>query len=768
MLMKHFTLINEFKAVAICTLLMSPIQSVLAENIAKGTCGTGVTWSLDDETLTIAGSGKMNDFGNPERSESTLPSWNPYKKNIKHLVIGDEVEYIGHYAFYGYTQLEDIKFGKSVKRLGNNTFRNCTGLTELNLPESIEQIGDKWTNYSDYGGTFFGCKALKELTLPVNLKFIGANGFDQCSGIEKLFWNARDCEVDIAGYSSYDVFENCPIKEVDFGSEVNSVPERAFYTNGGLEIVKTHGTINYVGTEAFKGTTWLGNQERGMVYLDHAAYIYKDAAESDDPIKLDLPEGTRSLSSRALMGNKKLVKVTIPKTLDRIGEMAFDGCSSLGEVVWNADSASIIEDFYYGFKVQLFSSSLSKITFGEGVRVLPPSLLCKCSGLEEIKLPESLETIGEKAFSECDGITELTIPDKVKTTGREVFYQLKNVETITIGKGVKEIDYSYIFGQCPRLKTINWNATHVAENKYDYYHSDLHCMASIETLNFGDNVEYVPAMVFSKVPTLTHVKLGKGVKHIGGGAFLQDEGITEIELPDALEKIDHDAFSSTSIENLFIPENVTYLGGSSFSTSTLKQAIVTPRVTPEGATGLVYNDEAKVYTPDVEAFNEGVYDNTYKERVLPMVVANQYEFDYEEGKVPTATFSCNIPGYKLSSIENVTLDGAEGSHCTKMNATFEGARSFSTTVAYYYTVKKETETGIAQVSAEGAPTLKVDGKTILLCNLSAPTTAISIATIDGVIRKSEIVKQNTWQTTMSEAGVYVLKVGQKSYKIVVK
>ncbi len=91
------------------------------------------------------------------------------------------------------------------------------------------------------------------------------------------------------------------------------------------------------------------------------------------PIKLDLPEGTKSLSSRALMGNKKLVKVTIPKTLDRIGEMAFDGCSSLGEVVWNADSASIVEDHYYGFKVQLFSPSLSKITFGEGVRVLPPS-----------------------------------------------------------------------------------------------------------------------------------------------------------------------------------------------------------------------------------------------------------------------------------------------------------------------------------------------------------------------------------------------------------
>ena len=33
--MKHFTLMNEFKVVVICTLLMSPIQSVLAENIAN-------------------------------------------------------------------------------------------------------------------------------------------------------------------------------------------------------------------------------------------------------------------------------------------------------------------------------------------------------------------------------------------------------------------------------------------------------------------------------------------------------------------------------------------------------------------------------------------------------------------------------------------------------------------------------------------------------------------------------------------------------------
>ena len=74
---------------------------------------------------------------------------------------------------------------------------------------------------------------------------------------------------------------------------------------------------------------------------------------------------------------------------------------------------------------------------------------------------------------------------------------------------MKEIDYYYIFGQCPRLKTINWNATHVAENNYDHYHSDYRCMASIETLNFGDNVEYVPAMAFSKVPTLTHVKLAR-------------------------------------------------------------------------------------------------------------------------------------------------------------------------------------------------------------------------------------------------------------------
>ena len=85
--MSKFTKSLTLKGVfTVCLLCISQLPAC-AKNIATGTCGTGVKWSLDDETLTIKGNGKMNDFENPTNSVATLPSWNPYKKSIKHLAI---------------------------------------------------------------------------------------------------------------------------------------------------------------------------------------------------------------------------------------------------------------------------------------------------------------------------------------------------------------------------------------------------------------------------------------------------------------------------------------------------------------------------------------------------------------------------------------------------------------------------------------------------------------------------------------------------------
>ena len=45
-------------------LALLPVGAQAAEIVESGSCGNGLTWTLDDEgTLTISGSGKIADYG---------------------------------------------------------------------------------------------------------------------------------------------------------------------------------------------------------------------------------------------------------------------------------------------------------------------------------------------------------------------------------------------------------------------------------------------------------------------------------------------------------------------------------------------------------------------------------------------------------------------------------------------------------------------------------------------------------------------------------
>ena len=77
-----------------------------ADVVESGTCGTNLTWSLDDEgVLTISGEGKMANY----TEDSTAP-WYSKRTQIKNVVIEDGVTSIGKYAFYNYKSSQSIIF----------------------------------------------------------------------------------------------------------------------------------------------------------------------------------------------------------------------------------------------------------------------------------------------------------------------------------------------------------------------------------------------------------------------------------------------------------------------------------------------------------------------------------------------------------------------------------------------------------------------------------------------------------------------------------
>jgi len=97
----------------------------------SGTCGENLTWILEGNTLTISGSGEMDD-GSP---------WDAHRKKIKKIVLTGGVTSIGEKAFFEYDRLEYVDFGDALVEIGEKAFAGCTDLKLIHLPATFRTFG---------------------------------------------------------------------------------------------------------------------------------------------------------------------------------------------------------------------------------------------------------------------------------------------------------------------------------------------------------------------------------------------------------------------------------------------------------------------------------------------------------------------------------------------------------------------------------------------------------------------------------------------------
>lgn len=98
-------------------------------------CGDGLIWTFDkfSGTLNIFGKGPMSDF---EYSE--VP-WDMYLDNIKKVVIGDNITYIGKESFANCRSLKEIVIPKSVVQISDDAFFASHNLTDVYYTGTEEQ-----------------------------------------------------------------------------------------------------------------------------------------------------------------------------------------------------------------------------------------------------------------------------------------------------------------------------------------------------------------------------------------------------------------------------------------------------------------------------------------------------------------------------------------------------------------------------------------------------------------------------------------------------
>ena len=138
--------------------------TALAAN--SGTCGDNLSWTLENSTLTISGSGAMADYENI-RAEP----WFNDRNDINAVVIGNGVTSIGNGAFNSCTKLASVTISNTVTSIGSDAFKTCSELTSVEIPNSVTSIG---------GSAFADCGNLTSIEIPNGVTNIGDLTFQGC------------------------------------------------------------------------------------------------------------------------------------------------------------------------------------------------------------------------------------------------------------------------------------------------------------------------------------------------------------------------------------------------------------------------------------------------------------------------------------------------------------------------------------------------------------------------------------------------------------
>ena len=316
---------------------------------------------------------------------------------------------------------------------------------------------------------------------------------------------------------------------------VTEVAYQAF-SGGNIDIVEMANTITKIGDYAF--------YQCGL-----------------DSIKFST--SLKSIGELAFARNS-LTAVCFPEGLETIGKAAFAGAAdnlyshptgSINTILFPSSLKEIGESAFAN------NAYLVSVVIPENITEIKPSTFSRCWQLKNVVLPEKLNKIGNSAFANC-ALTELDVDFFPKTL-------------VEIGDGA----FSYnVWGRTSSLKKV------VLPDNIQRIGTSCFSGTILESIVFSSGMTELPNSVCDNCPKLVEVKIPNSITKIGERAFASTDLLSHIELPATITEIGTDAFNESGLvtfnippavdsvpnilsycdylEEITIPESVSYIGPS--------------------------------------------------------------------------------------------------------------------------------------------------------------------------------------------------------------
>ena len=268
--------------------------------------------------------------------------------------------------------------------------------------------------------------------------------------------------------------------------------------------------------------------------------------------------------------------ITIPESVEhegitysvtKIGQMAFEDCSSLTSATISSSVTSIEAWAFYG------CTSLASITIPNSVTSIGVRAFYNCTSLTSVTIPNSVTSIGTNAFEHCTSLTSVTLSNSLTSIGESTFQNCFSLASVTIPSSVTKID-GLAFRNCSNLAsvTIPNSVTEICREAF------CNC-TSLASISIPNSVTTIERHAFAACDALTSVTIGNGVKIIEGHAFYGCNAVTSVHISDleSLCKISfgdswsnplyyahHFILNGVEVKDLVIPNSVTSIGDYTF------------------------------------------------------------------------------------------------------------------------------------------------------------------------------------------------------------
>ena len=675
------------------------------------------------------------------KSDSTLVL------GCKNTVIPNNVKCIGEGAFGGITEFS-INIPNGVEVLENGAFYKCAGLTSVNISSTVKEIGV----------AFYGCTSLslinvasdnpvydsrdncnaiirksdntlvlgcKNTVIPNNVKWIGAGAFSGCTGLTSI---------------------NIP-------NGVEVIDNGAFSDCAGLTSVDISSTVKIIGN-AFYGCT---NLSLINIAPDNPVYDSRDNCNAIIETKSNtlyigcnntvIPNSIKTIRSYAFYSSG-LSSITIPSSVETINADAFRDCTELSSISLTNSSVSIAYQAFEGcsnLKSLEFHCNEIKAWFNRDNKIKFPY-----NQIETIIVGSEVKTIEENAFLGLNNLTSVHISDipawcrmsfgnassNPLTYAGHLYLNDNEIEDLVIPDSITTISPE-AFWSCRYLRSVTLNCPKVGS---------WFSGSTISNVVMGDKVESIDDYAFASCTGIKHITIGKGLSNVSVRAFANIENLEDVTCyAENVPTTDKTAFEKSypDYAMLYVPEGSIEAYKATAPWSSFKNISAAKDYAPD--------DAEKCATPTISYSNGNITFDCETEDVV-------FVSDIKDDDIKNYT-STSI---QLSATYKITV------YATKTGMKKSGVASAT---LCWIDVEPKTEginNGIAQVPAKAVLIQAADGAiNVQGCDDGE---RIGVYSINGC-QVGTSVSQNgtaTINTTLQPGSVSIVKIGQKSVKVMMK